>query len=144
MENATHFVSLVLDQDYAENYFNTVHRTSYDKKTLATYQNNIKRKNMEYQLLKRVLHSKYDMFLMKKYYQMLDSNAALEIFESDLLYQLLNGKLEDYRILGYSKKEILNLIHKKMNEVRAYDSKYTYEEKVHPITRTLTVRNWKK
>ena len=106
MENATHFVSLVLDQDYAENYFNTVHRASYDKKTFASYQNDIKRKNMVYQLLKRVLHSKYDMFLMKKYYQMLDSNAALEIFESDLLYQLLNGKLEDYRILGYSKKDV--------------------------------------
>ena len=141
MKEKTHFVSLVLDEKYRKKHFKNKIGKSYQSEVLNRYQNKLKQKNFEYQMISNSYFPKKRKVLEQKLRELMVLNSELDYFESDLLYLLLNGTLDDYRNLGYSKDYILHLVHRKADEVRNYDEKIKAQNC--PIVKYLKKNRWK-
>lgn len=135
----THFTNLIGDKTLANAYFLNKTTDDYNVEKLHELEQNCdsatKKYNFGAQLLSvskfvgaESLIKKSALRLEKERKRLLSAKNELEIFESNLAYLILSGKIAFLDELGFSSEYVTELLEKKKKELNNSTVEYSYDE----------------
>lgn len=135
----THFTNLISDENLANVYFLNKTADDYNVERLhelkINYDSATKKYNFGAQLLSisifvgaESLIKKSALRLEKEHKRLSIAKNELEIFESNLAYLILSGKIASLDELGFSSEYVKELLEKKKKELNNSTVEYSYDE----------------
>ena len=135
----THFTNLIGDENLANAYFLNKSIDDFSVERLhdleKKYDSASKKYNFVAQLLSvskfvgtDSLIKKSALRLEKERKRLLSSKNELEVFESNLAYLILSGKIASPYELGFSSEYVKELLEKKKKELKNSTVEYSYDE----------------
>ena len=136
----THFTNLIADEILANYYFSTQSLAEYNYEKLNELKNNVIYSNKKYQIVSSLLSvamffniqsliSRISLMLERERKSNFGYKNQLEIFESNLAYLILSGKIKSTEELGFSTEYITELLNVKKKELENSFVKYDYDER---------------
>lgn len=136
----THFTNLIGDGVLANAYFSMKSLDEYNSEKLDELKNNVVSSNRRYQLVSSILSivkfSNVESLVIKTSLKLEEERKAslrdknqLKIFESNLAYLIISGKIESAEELGFSSAYVTDLLDRKKKELKNLYVQYYYDEK---------------
>ena len=144
----THFTNLIEDEVFSTTYFLNKSYDNYNVEELNQLQNKVAIARKKYHFTLNLLSlaqfiddkklmSKTALRLENKRKNFLRCSNELEIFESNLAYLILSGKIKSAEKLGFSSEYIKNLLHTKNRELKDSVVEYHYDSSTYKTSKVV-------